>query len=274
LRITAQSLREQRNLATAFLAVCRGTPDSVAISARTEHERVLVACRQVFQRDGIDLDADWHTLGGDSLDAIRAAALVAGREMPVSVTAAQLLQARSMRAVTEEASLPLVVDYSHGASQQPYEESGAAHQLPALGTPADTRTPDENALRLDGELSEPVTSALRELARRHDLALRDLLLASLHRALEPITTGDGLYALIHLIHDPGRHLADGDVAHGGLNRRYPVLLIDESTHDSPRTGPPGSHARRICWPPRGGSTSNSPPSLTRAPAGQRLVRLR
>lgn len=108
MRITAQYLREWLNLADAFLPVWPESAHSAAITASGQ---------QTTSREPHTLDTDWHMLGGDSLDAIRAAALLTGRVVPLSVTAAQLLHARSMRAVVKEPSLPRAVE--HPSSPHP-----------------------------------------------------------------------------------------------------------------------------------------------------------
>jgi amino acid adenylation domain-containing protein len=103
-----------------------------------------------------------------------------------------------------------------------YWEELAAARTPRLGADGGERSPYGKLDHHTGCLSVHATAYLLETARRDGASVPGLLLAALHRALAPLSRGEGLYVFAE---GHGRHdVAAADQIVGWLTSLYPVHL--------------------------------------------------
>ncbi|MFM9452274.1 amino acid adenylation domain-containing protein [Streptomyces europaeiscabiei] len=104
-----------------------------------------------------------------------------------------------------------------------YWEELAGAPTPRLCDGGGERAPYGKLDHHTGHLSSHATTYLLDAVQREGASVPGLLLAALHRALAPLTRGDGLYVFVE---GHGRHdLAAGDQIVGWLTSLYPVHLV-------------------------------------------------
>lgn len=119
-----------------------------------------------------------------------------------------------------------------GDEESAYWAAHAAADKPALRTSGAERAAYGRLRHHHVTMSAHATAHLLELAQRGRVTLPAVLLAALHRALKPLTRGDGLYAFVE---GHGRDdVADADQVVGWLTSLYPVLL--HGVRQAPRGG--------------------------------------
>ncbi|MFI7025178.1 amino acid adenylation domain-containing protein [Micromonospora sp. NPDC049900] len=101
---TASGKLQPERLSTLTAPTSTQTPQLTAVAASDRQHRLLRVWREQLQRPELGLDDDFFACGGDSLQAIQAAARA--RDLGVEVTVAQLVAAPTVRALDRSLTTP------------------------------------------------------------------------------------------------------------------------------------------------------------------------